>query len=84
MPPDLLFSTSKVFAPYQPDALLAAPLPPLPPPITMKSYSFGVGAMILDVAESCREKDWRREAASGGTEVLVSDLCTLNSRSIAQ
>ena len=37
VPPDRALSMMSVFAPYQPDALLAAPLPPLPPPMTMKS-----------------------------------------------
>lgn len=38
--------TDSLLAPYQPAARRAAPLPPLPPPMTMKSKAFGeVGAM---------------------------------------
>ena len=40
----------QVFAPYHPLALLAAPLPPDPPPMTIKSYCF-VTRTILTVAE---------------------------------
>ena len=52
VPPLLPCSTNSVFAPYQPEALLAAPEPPLPPPITMKSYCcLATGAMVDNCLE---------------------------------
>lgn len=45
-----------VFAPYTPLALRAEARPPLPPPITRKSHSFGVGAIVVDEVENWREK----------------------------
>jgi len=48
-PPLSPFSISKVFLPYHPAALLAVPLPPDPPPITIYSNSSGsadIGAMV--------------------------------------
>lgn len=62
VPPLRLFSTSNVFASYQPEALLAAPEPPLPPPMTMKSYCLAVGAMV----DNCLEMLAIREEASIG------------------
>lgn len=53
VPPDLPCSIRRVLAPYQPAARLAAPLPPEPPPMTIKSYEFGVGAMALEVLLKC-------------------------------
>ena len=51
VPPLGPFSTKSVLAPYHPAALLAVPLPPLPPPITIKSYFCtsvlsGIGAIF--------------------------------------
>ena len=60
VPPLRLFSTSSVFAPYQPEALLAAPEPPLPPPMTMKSYCLATGAMV----DNCLEMLANGEGAS--------------------
>ena len=64
VPPGRPGSTRRVLAPYHPDALLAAPLPPLPPPMTMKSYSFGAGAIAGEVLVKCFERMARREDAS--------------------
>lgn len=54
VPPSLEFSTAMVFMPYMPLALLAAARPPLPIPMTRKSHSLGVGAMIGRVVENWR------------------------------
>lgn len=62
VPPSLLLSTAIVFAPHCPLALLAQASPPLPPPMTRKSHSLLMGAMIADEAEK-----WREKAASLGT-----------------
>lgn len=43
------------FAPYLEAAALAAPRPPLPPPITRKSVSLEMGAMLITVDERCLE-----------------------------
>lgn len=64
VPPERPFSMSKVLAPYHPDALLAAPEPPLPPPMTMKSYWVVIGAMLWDVLERCLDTPVNRERAS--------------------
>jgi len=52
-----------VFLPYHPLALLAEPEPPLPPPITMKSYCLGEGAISILEEEKCLDTFERREAA---------------------
>lgn len=62
VPPSLLLSTAIVFAPHCPLALLAQARPPLPPPITRKSHSLLIGAMIAEETEN-----WREKAASLGT-----------------
>jgi hypothetical protein len=46
-----------VFAPCTPLALLAHARPPDPPPMTRKSHSFVMGAMMLAEDENCRERD---------------------------
>lgn len=62
VPPDLPFSIRRVLAPYHPAALLAAPEPPDPPPMTIKSYCFATGAMlvvlnVLDISITLRVAD---------------------------
>lgn len=55
-----------VFWPYMPLALLAAARPPEPIPMTRKSHSLGVGAMIAGVVEK-----WRDRVAVLDTACLV-------------
>ena len=44
-------------------AMRAAPRPPLPAPITRKSVSLEMGAMLCGVEEKCLENVVMREAA---------------------
>ena len=53
-----------VFFLYQPEALLAVPEPPEPPPMTIQSYCLGAGAMMGLEVEKCLEIEFSR------TEVL--------------
>lgn len=81
-----------VFLPYHPLALLAEPEPPLPPPMTMKSYCFGEGAISILEVERCLDTLVRREAGEEGDRDegfslgnLVCDVakrveCLLNAR----
>ena len=64
VPPRRLFSTAIVLAPYMPLALRAQARPPLPPPMTKKSHSFGIGAMTEDDEENCRVRVYMRFAAA--------------------
>jgi len=65
VPPSLEFSTAMVFMPYWPLALLAAARPPLPIPMTRKSHSLGVGAMMGCVVEKWRVTFESLEVAVG-------------------
>lgn len=54
-----------------PLALLAQASPPLPPPMTKKSHSFTIGAMLLVVLEKCRETEMSREVVRAEVEVRI-------------
>lgn len=72
VPPERPLSTIKVFAPYHPEARRALPLPPLPPPITMKSYVLvSMGAMVEYGADEgiCLDKEARREDTDEAAEI---------------
>lgn len=81
VPPDRPCSINRVFAPYQPEALRAAPLPPLPPPMTIKSNRFGVGAIAFGAVEKCVAiLCRRRDARSVGLKVRVWVKCGVDIR----
>jgi hypothetical protein len=71
VPPSLLASTAIVLTPYMPLALLAQASPPLPPPMTKKSHSFTIGAMILVVLEKCRETETSLELVCAELEARM-------------
>lgn len=71
VPPSLLASIAIVLTPYMPLALLAQASPPLPPPMTKKSHSFTIGAIVLVVFEKCRETETSLELVCAELEARI-------------
>lgn len=72
VPPSRLLSTAIVFAPCCPLALLAQARPPLPPPMTRKSHSLLMGAMISREVENWRETAVSLETADAAERLLIA------------
>ena len=60
-----------VFAPWIPDALLADASPPDPPPITRKSHSLTIGAIVADELLNCLLIELRRVVDCAALEAVV-------------
>ena len=71
VPPSLFASTAMVFAPWIPDALLADASPPDPPPITRKSHSLTIGAIVADELLNCLLIELRRVVDCAALEAVV-------------
>lgn len=71
VPPSLFDSTIMALVPNFPLAMRAAPRPPLPPPMTRKSVSLEIGAMVREDEENCLEREDMREAAVSEKRLLV-------------
>lgn len=71
VPPSLFASTTMVFAPWMPDALLADASPPDPPPMTRKSHSLTIGAIVVDVLLNCLLIEFRRVVDCAALEAVV-------------
>lgn len=71
VPPSLFASTTIVFAPWMPDALLAQASPPDPPPITRKSHSLVIGAMVVDELLNCLLIEFSRVVLCAAFEAVV-------------
>jgi len=70
-------------APYMPLALRAAARPPLPPPMTRKSHSFGTGAMVEAEEENWRVRDViRLVAVRAGVEKVSREAAKGDSLSV--
>lgn len=54
-----------------PDALLADASPPLPPPMTRKSHSLTIGAIVVDVLLNCLLIELRRVVDCAALEAVV-------------
>lgn len=63
VPPSRPLSMIMALTPYFDEAHRAAPSPPLPPPMTRKSVSLEMGAMVKRVEAKCRERVTSRPGA---------------------
>lgn len=72
VPPNRFDSTIMALVPNLPLAMRAAPRPPLPPPMTRRSVSLEMGAMMREEEENCLERDANRQAVVLETGILVT------------
>ena len=79
VPPNRALSIAIVFAPCIPLALRAQAIPPLPPPITKKSTSFVVGAILPTETENCRDTPASLVVALADEGARVRKECRSNS-----
>ena len=71
VPPERPFSINKVFAPYHPEALLAAPDRPEPPPMTIKSYWIDRDAIVAGAVPGPRVSN----QTEGKQSIAHGDVC---------
>ncbi len=77
VPPNRAPSITMALTPNLELAIRAEASPPLPPPMTRKSVSFEMGAMVGREVDKCRDRPdsrmmllWRRSRLGVGTECL--------------